>query len=165
MTGAEVLDRYPVVPAPGTVREMVADDRTELTGVLGIIPALYPGGDWWLRRRLDEVLANRAGCTLIEANGELVGAALVKRKSPSVAKLSTFYISPSGRGNGLGSQLIDSVMVNLSLAGVEEVYVTVAHHLAEELQLLGPRGFTPTAFERDRYGNGRHEVVLSHVSA
>ena len=61
---------------------------------------------------------------------------------------------------GWGRNSSASVMVNLSLAGVEEVYVTVAHHLAEEFAAVArTTGFYANCIERDRYGNGRHEVV------
>lgn len=147
------------------VRDMDAYDVDQVTALLHVLPGLYPCGDEWLVRRLRDVLEGNADCKLVEREGRIVAAAILTPKSAGVVKLSTFFVAEDCRHLGVGAELLRTVLNEVDRAGVRELYVTVAHHLAQPLvALFGPHGFTRTAFERDRYGLGRHELVLSRLS-
>jgi N-acetylglutamate synthase-like GNAT family acetyltransferase len=147
------------------VRPMDAADVGTVTSLLRILPWLYPSGDAWLSRRLDDVVQGRAHCSLREQDGRVIAAAITTPKGPQVVKLSTFFVAEDCRHRGVGAGLLDSVLGDVDRAGVREIYVTVAHHLAAPLaELFLPRGFIPCALEIDRYGQGRHELVLTRLS-
>lgn len=145
---------------------MAASEVEEVTALLSVVPQLYPAGDAWLRRRLADILEGSAQCSVVKRGGRLVAAAILTPKGQEVVKLSTFFVAPEARNSGVGSRLLDALLADLDQANVKETYVTVAHHLAVPLMgLFVPRGFTPCAIEMDRYGEGRHEVVLTRLNA
>lgn len=144
---------------------MSANDIQELTHLLAIVPILYPRGDAWLRRRLDDVVDGSARCLVLPWDGRIAAAAILTPKAPTVTKISTFFVAEWARRRGVGARLAGSVLDDLRQHGSVESYVTVAHHVAAPLEsLLGPRGFVRTAVEPDRYGPGRHEVILTHLA-
>lgn len=145
-------------------RAMVASDVVAIQRLLSILPDLYPSGDRWLDHRLQDVQRGSAGCRVVTVDGQVAGVAIVTPKVSATTKLSTFYVAPWARMRGVGATLIDDVLCTLDQAENSETYVTVAHHVAKPLvKLLQPRGFTPVALEANRYGQGRHELILSRI--
>src|SRR4051812_7784147 len=63
-------------PAAGRIRPYSASDRLRLERVLALLPSLYPDGDRWLRRRLDEVEEGAAQCTVVEQGSRLIAVAI-----------------------------------------------------------------------------------------
>lgn len=80
-------------------------------------------------------------------------------------KLSTVYVHPNHRSQGVGSELVRAALSHADRTGIEEIWVTVAHHLAPELlPLLCRNGFIQTAIELDRYGPGRDEAIFTRLT-
>ena len=136
--------------------------RQRIEELLDFLPVLYPGGSAWLSRRMSDVARGRATALVAEVSGEMVGVALGILKASGRFKVSTLFVSPTHRGLGLGAELLDSMVVRARVVGANEVYITGAHSVRENLSpLLASRGFVLTATEANRYGQGRHEDVYS----
>lgn len=134
--------------------------------LLGTIDVLYPAGQSWLRRTFTELSEGSASALVLVLQDKVVAIAIHKPKRNST-KLCTFFVSPMHRGVGLGSRLMEALNAQLAESMTQESYVTVAHHLDGVVRFFIAHGYTPAALERDRYGSGRHEVVLTraHVDA
>lgn len=142
-----------------------ASDISRVKEFLRIVPALYPGGDEWLDRRLSETLAGEAECLLIKDGCSVLGVCIVTPK-PRALKISTLLVCSEARGHGVGASLLSRALEIASDKQLQETYITVAHHLAEPLtDWLVPWGFTRTALEMNRYGVGRHECVLTRLGS
>lgn len=162
-------------PAPGTralglvrLRELGPRDLTQVQMLLKELPRDYPKANEWLTRRLGEVLEGGAHCTVADLGGRLAGVTIFTRKSHAT-KLNTIFVAEALRGFGLGSALLDDVIVQALSGGatddeIGEIYVTVAYHKWSLLApLLASRGFVAAATELNRYGPGRHEVIATHL--
>jgi GNAT superfamily N-acetyltransferase len=126
---------------------------------------LYPGGERWLASRLDDVLAGHAAAFCAVLHGVVVGVTIVTPKRHSQMKLSTVFVADDAREMGVGSALVDAAVRYADAEAVSEMWVTVAHHVASQLSgVLTRSGFIETAFVRNRYGDGRHEVVYTRLA-
>src|SRR5262249_52235041 len=106
------------------LRRLYRLDCAAVTRLLWPVPLLYPNGEMWLSRRLDDALADRARCTVALANGHPVGIAIDTPKGDRRSKLSTIWVDPRFRGFGVGSALIREVVGNWQRLGVTEAHVT-----------------------------------------
>lgn len=146
------------------VRWFEPSDRSQVVRLLAVLPTLYPGGSDWLQQRLDDSLLGRTGCVVVEdAQAQSLSAvAIMTPKVGGAVKLSTFYVAPDLRHRGIGRLLLNALLSYWRPQVQNEIYVTVAHHVEPALRrLIEPAGFNRIAFEENRYGPGRHEVVWS----
>src|SRR4051794_30285679 len=90
-------------PQPRDVR---ADDLDQVRSLLAVLPELYPGGETWLQHRLNDALAGRARCTLVEVDNLVAGVAIEIPKALNRLKLSTFLIADDYRNGGIGGSFI-----------------------------------------------------------
>lgn len=176
-----VLDQPVAGRIPVRLGQLERPDTKRVSVLLRDLDCDYPGGAAWLEQRLQQVLVGQASCTLAWAGRSLAGVTILTPK-PKAMKLSTIFVAPRWRRFGIGSLLLDQALASLPehattnrldhdldaitpvQAQATEVYVTVAHHTWPILApLLLSRGFTRTAFERDRYGRGRHEIVATRL--
>jgi ribosomal protein S18 acetylase RimI-like enzyme len=148
--------------APVDLRPYGAQDRAAVTRLLSILPALYPNGVEWLQRRLGELRPDGPRCTLAVTNTVPIGVAIETPKSTMNLKLSTLYVAHSYRRQGVGRELVRALVGHWLMEGRGHVYVTAAHTAADSVQsCLGEFGFRRVAEIENRYGAGRHEVVLA----
>lgn len=160
-----------LVPSPGKPpavrgrpqsRDLIHDDLRRVQSLLAVLPHLYPAGDTWLDRRLDDVLAGRARCTLVEVDNVVAGVAIETPKAFDRIKLSTFLIAEEYRNAGVGGSLIRFLHGRWVHDAVGQVHVTVAeHHHDQVRRAFAPVGFLTVAHEVDRYGPGRNEYVMT----
>ncbi|SKK41095.1 Predicted acetyltransferase [Mycobacteroides abscessus subsp. bolletii] len=144
------------------VRDLHWGDVDQVESLLSVLPELYPDGDAWLRRRLDESLAGQARCTLVEVDKKIVGVSIETPKALDRLKLSTFLVADEYRNSGVGGWLIRFLCDRWVREQVSQVHVTVAEHHYDQLhRVFGPIGFLTMARELDRYGLGRHEYVMT----
>jgi len=121
----------------------------------------YPGGNAWLARRLDEVLAGEAGCNLSRDSWGLRAITIETPKGHGQLKLSTFWVAPRVRGRGLGTALLHRSRRRWLRDELEKVWVTVCPDGYQDLSAMLPRhGFLETATEMDRYGENRPEAIF-----
>lgn len=147
-------------------RDLLPGDRLAVETLLAELPDLYPGGDVWLRRRLDDAVAGRARCTLAEVGEEVAGVAIETPKALGRLKLSTFLISEPYRNAGVGGWFVRSLRDRWHTERISQVHVTVADNRHDHLRhVFEPVGFLTIAREPDRYGPGRNEYVMTCLPA
>lgn len=145
-------------------RELHYVDITAVTELLADLPQLYPGGDTWLQRRLVDVLAGDARCTLVGFDKHLAGLSIETPKAADRIKLSTFMIASEYRGNGIGTWFAQRLWRRWLDEQISQVHVTVDEHQHEPLaHVLAPVGFLTVARMADRYGPGRTECVMTCI--
>jgi GNAT superfamily N-acetyltransferase len=135
-------------------------DTPYVTSLLDAPLAMYPSGRDWLRRRLGDVLAARARCTVAVRPSAIVGAVIETPKGPGVVKVSTLFVHPNARGCGVGKQLLSRCVWRWQHEGIQQAHITVPSHRVNEMRriLFGQR-FAFLTVESDRYGPGRDEHV------
>lgn len=144
---------------------MLSAETRDVAKLLEPAVTLYPNGMSWLHHRLRQVLDGDAYCIVAVHNDVICAASILTPKGSKIAKLSTIYVDSESRGLKVGSRLTDWTLSLSDRLGYQELYVTVAHHIAVPVvALLMRKGFSQTAFELDRYGLGRHELVLTRLA-
>lgn len=158
---AGTLIEQPCIGAPASLRVYTSDDHEDVVRLLTpVLRDLYPEGEVWLARRLDDIVAGKASCILAIFQGKMVGVAITTPKKPGRVKLSTLYVSPGARGRGIGKQILRATLARLRMDGVDDVYITAAHTVAEQIApLLIAQGFIRLNRSPNRYGPGRHEDI------
>lgn len=143
------------------LRDLRPDDVERVQSLLTVLPDLYPGGETWLRHRLNDALAGRARCTLVEVDNTVAGVAIETPKALGRLKLSTFLIADEYRNVGVGGSFIQFLRDRWRSERVDQVHVTVAdQHHDQVRRIFEPVGFTTMAHEANRYGPGRNEYVM-----
>ena len=143
------------------LRPYVARDRASVVGLLADLPALYPGADEWLERRLTQVVRGQAQCTLVWVGARCVGLTIETPKGGQRLKLSTLYVDPDFRRLGIGISLVRHCWNGWLAQGIQSVHVTVRDGREAALYALLHRfGFSFRTLVMDRYGSGQHEHIL-----
>lgn len=143
-------------------RDLRPDDLERVQSLLAVLPELYPDGDTWLQHRLDDALAGRARCTLVEVGNAVAGVAIETPKALDRLKLSTFLIADEYRNGGVGGAFIRFLHHRWVRERIDQVHVTVAgRHHGQVQRAFEPVGFLTVAHEIDRYGPGRDEYVMT----
>jgi GNAT superfamily N-acetyltransferase len=147
------------------LRSYEASDRAAVFELLQFLPVLYPNGDAWLDKRLGEILNGRGRCTLARRPGQIVGITIETPKNLKSIKLSTIFVHHDFRARGIGTSLLASRVSEWRRESARQCYVTADFRIAEQLRsFLGRFSFEERAFLRNRYGEGRHEVVFCWTS-
>jgi len=137
------------------------DRRLVMSQLSPVLSDLYPGATKWLDRRLDDVEYGTAACRLIRSGASLKGVTIETPKGQNRLKLSTLWVGSDYRRMGIGRALLDACRVRWVERGLESVTLTADTSAASDLGVLLRRsGFTVAKIERDRYGEGRHEVIF-----
>src|SRR4051812_30550547 len=127
-------------------RDLIRSDLPRVQSLLSVLPDLYPDGSTWLEQRLNDALAGRARCTLVEADNALAGVAIETPKASDRLKLSTFLIGAEYRNGGVGGSFIRFLHDRWVRERVEQVHVTVAEHHHDQVQrVFAPVGFLTVA--------------------
>jgi GNAT superfamily N-acetyltransferase len=136
-------------------------DWPRVCSALWFLPALYPRGDRWLARRLDQVEARKAVCVLALVGRHLAGLSIETPKQRNHVKLSTFWIAPRFRKCGIGRALLTSRRESWLQQELWRVWVTVD---SNRVSMLSPvfcsSGFALQTLEAARYGPDRDEAVF-----
>lgn len=133
----------------------------ETVGVL--VDQLYPRGALKLQDRLLDAVSGYSDAFVVPGrdNRPLALASEVT-KGPRAAKLCTFWVDASVRGQGVGRALLTQRQSDWLGSDLERVHVTVREERAQELEgLFVPRGFSRSLVVLNRYGEGNDEVVLT----
>lgn len=83
------------------------------------------------------------------------------------AELANLAVKEEFRGRGVGSALLDQVLLNLARAGVDTLFLEVRVSNDEALALYRSRGFVQVALRRDYYRNPREDarILLKQLRA
>ena len=137
-------------------------DRTLVFEMLPMIGQLYPGGVGWLNRKLNDVEDGRARCTLVQLGRWPAGLAIETPKGQRHVKLSTLVVPTAFRGKGVGTGLVSWLCAKWLSDDIETTHLTMPLAAANSVKpVFLACGFQDTAVCRDRYGNDRHELVMS----
>ena len=150
--GAEALDR---------LRQLWLELHHHHQAVGGAALGPYVGDDasWSARRALyEDFLADGGFAVLAEREGELIGYAMVAVKTSAeiefddtwrsgerVAEIETLSVSPSARGAGVGTALLDRVDAELEAAGIHDVVIAAFATNTDAIRLYERRGFRPAS--------------------
>lgn len=147
---------------PVSLKSYEPSDRAQLVWLLSILPRIYPQGDVWLARKLDDVLKGKARCTLaVTGTGLVIGVTIETPKGRRVAKLSTLFVHESFRERGVGGLLLGAARDRWIENGIQRVHGTLdAGASSQVLPNLQKIGFVAESVEKDRYGDGRDEAVV-----
>jgi GNAT superfamily N-acetyltransferase len=123
-----------------------------LKGFLSDVSSLYPGFDAWLNFKVRRFERN---IVLACHNDSIVGVSILK-DSESEKKISTFYVAPDFRGQGIGQALMSK---SLQLLDSYDTFITVSEERNIELfPLLQRNGFVLDKAVPDLYRLGKDEL-------
>lgn len=130
-----------------------------LADFLSDVSILYPEFDSWLNFKVRRNINTNERKILIAHDGDkIVGVALLKNTQLE-QKISTFYVSPTYRGLGIGTKLMSQ---SLELLDTNHTFITVSEERNSELSpLLKSTGFTLQQTVPDMYRKGYCELFYS----
>ena len=82
---------------------------------------------------------------LAEENGIYVGCIGLRRFANGVGEIKRLYVSPTGRGHGVGRLLIEGVLAAGRRLGYARLVLDTLPSMTEAQKLYASFGFTPTA--------------------
>ena len=94
--------------------------------------------------------ARRERCWIAEAGGKRLGAVLLVKQSPSVAKLRLLIVEPKARGMGLGSRLVRACVNFARAAGYRKVVLWTQSELTAAPAIYEKLGFPKVRSEAHR---------------
>lgn len=145
-----------------SLRDFRPRDSYGVTNLLNGLVDVYPNGDQWLERRLEDVLENKATAWVLSDKSDIVrGVAIITPKGANASKLSTIKIDPLIRGNGVGRWLLDEISKFWIRSHIETAHVTVDSYNFDARQFFDRRDdFRKRTEIKSRYGEGRDETVF-----
>lgn len=97
--------------------------------------------------------STREAAWIAERDDERVGCVFVVQKSPDVAQLRILLVHPSGRGRGLGQQLVNVAIDFAARVGYRRLVLWTNHPLEAARRIYLAAGFVLTSEEPHRsYG-------------
>ena len=142
------------------IRSVAASDRAPVMGALASVPRLYPDGGAWLDRRFDDAVLGRSRLLIAAQHGTLAGLMLETPKGAHRRKLSTLFVHPMYRQQGIAMQFLHLAFSAWLREGVHEAWVTAPAHDRATGAFLQHHGFSALTTLPDRYGPGRDETVF-----
>jgi GNAT superfamily N-acetyltransferase len=138
-------------------------DRGPVLQAVGpTVDDLYPRGAAKLEARLNKVIDGRANATVAWRAGDLAGLAVDSPKGLHAAKLSTLWVAPAHRRNGVGSTLVSHTTRSWLMRNIERGHLTVRRRAAVPIErLLLEFGFQVAHIALHRYGCDEDEVILT----
>jgi len=143
------------------LRGITPSDRIELSKLLCDLELKYPGGLAWFDNKFDHLLLGKGRGVVAEYNSKILGVAITTPKGSKREKLSTLKIANKYRGLGIGTYLLNYMKRNWVQRGLDKVWVTVDARDVETVGYFSKKAsFSNLSISKNRYGEGRDEVVL-----
>ena len=101
-----------------------------------------------VRESLPAYLPPYGQLIVAESNGDLIGVAALRTLAPGTAEVKRMYVSPRGRGLGLGSALLDRLLAEArDSLHAKLIRLDTCRFMTEAQKLYASRGF----IEREPY--------------
>lgn len=132
---------------------------TALAQTLSSIGGYYPNFKNWLYFSFRKEMIEGKRSIVLARDGNIIAGMSLLKHTIDERKICTFYVSPSYRGCGIGSQLMDQSTAYL---GEKNINITVAEERNSELYpLLISKGFTIEQKISGYYRNAVDEYFYS----
>ena len=82
---------------------------------------------------------------LAEQNGTFVGCIGLRRFADGVGEIKRLYVSPAGRGRGVGRFLVEGVLAAAKQVGYTRLVLDTLPSMESAQKLYASMGFNPTA--------------------
>ena len=103
-----------------TVRRVAPDDVPACQELVRGLPEFFTPD---VPDEVATALARHPGWVVTDVSGEVVGFAVVDRRSPAAAEVPWAAVAAGQRGRGLGTRLVEAVLAELTDDGVRVVEV------------------------------------------
>lgn len=100
------------------------------------------------------------GTIIAEDFGQIVAYLLATRNNPAEARVLLFLVHPAYRGNGLGSQLITSLLNQCALDGLRSVCLEVRISNDSAIRFYTRFGFAVHAVFEGYYTDGENAYLM-----
>ncbi|WP_051799725.1 GNAT family N-acetyltransferase [Catenuloplanes japonicus] len=112
-----------------------------------------------IRESLPSFVPPKGLLIVAELDGEPVGVAALRTIGPGIVEVKRMYVDPRGRGQGLGSALLDRVIdEGRDTFGAKIVRLDTVRFMADAQRLYGSRGFV----EREPYEETEIPAHMRH---
>jgi ribosomal-protein-alanine N-acetyltransferase len=98
-----------------------------------------------------------------ERAGEVQGY-LIARAVAGEGEILNLAVAPEVRRQGLGAQLLEAGIAELTAAGAREVFLEVREHNLAAQQLYQRRGFRPVALRARYYRNPVEDAIVLRLA-
>ncbi|WP_443028027.1 GNAT family N-acetyltransferase [Sphingopyxis sp. Root1497] len=125
----------------------------------------YPDGLDWLERRLDDIESGRAQLWQAGLGKFTSGWAIVTPKGNHDVKLSTMYVAPGARGQGVGRRMIEAISAEWHYRNIFSARVTFDEDDRVTRGFFEAVGFKPIPDSRRQYGARFDRAYLLDLSS
>ncbi|HEY7684188.1 MAG TPA: ribosomal protein S18-alanine N-acetyltransferase [Gemmatimonadales bacterium] len=120
--------------------------------------------DPWSASAFDDILGSPLGIGVVgERAGEVQGY-LIARAVAGEGEILNLAVAPEVRRQGLGAQLLEAGIAELTAAGAREVFLEVREHNLAAQQLYQRRGFRPVALRARYYRNPVEDAIVLRLA-
>ena len=85
------------------------------------------------------------GILIASVDGTPCGCVMYSQARPGVAEFKRMFVSPEGRGHGLGRKMLDHMFSHMAADGYERVFFSSATFLTHARAMYEQAGFIPMA--------------------
>jgi len=114
----------------------------------------------WSEESFHAFLARETARVLVAVRGETVVGYAIIAWVLDEAELANIAVAPAERGQGIGAQLLDRGLADLTALGVHAVYLEVRAANAVAQRLYASRCFVPVGRRARYYDNPTDDAVL-----
>jgi len=140
------------------LRSFRSEQARQLEALLSDLPGLYPDAPEWLRKRC----AEKEGITIAWADAQAVGAVILTVDDDNRMKISTLFVAPGFRRQGLGRELLTHAVTEFLSGSGSDLYITADESVSSQLfPLLQTYGFDIEERLSNRYRPGASEMVFA----
>lgn len=90
----------------------------------------------------------------LDAQGDPIGCVAARQLAEGICEMKRLYVSPAGRGRGLGRALANAIMAWAAGAGYREIKLDTLSQLTEAVSLYEKLGFEPIPAYNDAKVDG-----------
>lgn len=129
----------------------------ELEELLQPLTLYYPNFFDWLHTKL--ATPNIHAHIAVNTDNKIVGVVIGGLNSPHVYKISTLYVTPAYQNQGIGTEMLFTILSEAKTTPATEVYISSDSTLLKKFDgFLHPHGFVPLFGVPNKYRHGNTEI-------